>query len=101
MNLLEETIKVLKENNIKQQEVLWVGAHSAYMSWNKFKAKANIEYNASYGREEINVDLLVVGADWWLERHEHDGSEWWEFKTLPKLPKKREDIDIWQSKFYN
>jgi hypothetical protein len=27
---------------------------------------------------------MVIGSDWWLERHEYDGSEWWEFKSLPK-----------------
>jgi len=30
------------------------------------------------------VSLTVAGDDWWLERHGYDGSEWWEFKTLPK-----------------
>ena len=32
------------------------------------------------------MDLLIVGDDWWLERHEYDGAEWWEFKTLPCEP---------------
>jgi hypothetical protein len=31
------------------------------------------------------IDLVVVGIDWWLERHNgNEDSEWWEFKTLPK-----------------
>lgn len=29
---------------------------------------------------------MIVGDDWWMERHEYDGSEWWEFKELPKKP---------------
>jgi hypothetical protein len=29
------------------------------------------------------LKIIVVGKDWWLERHEYDGSEWWEFKTMP------------------
>ena len=39
-----------------------------------------------FGGAEVNENLFVVGADWWLERHEYDGSEWWEFKTLPTKP---------------
>lgn len=29
----------------------------------------------------------MAGDDWWLERAEYDGSEWWKFKTLPVEPK--------------
>lgn len=46
---------------------------------------------------------MVVGDDWWLERHEYDGSEWWEFKRLPspilsaiRLPKSLQDSDEWK-----
>lgn len=27
---------------------------------------------------------VVVGKDFWLERGEYDGSEWWSFKTTPQ-----------------
>jgi hypothetical protein len=30
--------------------------------------------------------LEIVGDDWWLERHEYDGAEWWEYKTKPSMP---------------
>ena len=26
---------------------------------------------------------MLVGDGWWIERFEYDGSEWWEFKTIP------------------
>lgn len=26
---------------------------------------------------------MLVGDGWWIERAEYDGSEWWEFKTIP------------------
>ena len=29
---------------------------------------------------------MVVGNNWWLERHEYDGSEWWEYKQFPVKP---------------
>ena len=34
---------------------------------------------------QVADDLVVVGDSWWLERHEYDGSEWWEYKEKPKL----------------
>ena len=43
----------------------------------------NFEYDDGYGITEVNMGLKLVGKDFWLERHEYDGSEWWEYKTLP------------------
>lgn len=37
-------------------------------------------------------DLIIVGDTWWLERHEYDGCEWFEFKELPSKPEKYLDI---------
>jgi len=48
---------------------------------------ADVCYNNSFGGQEIAEDLLIVGEDWWMERCEYDGSEWWEFKTMPVKPK--------------
>lgn len=38
------------------------------------------------GSPQVAEDLLIVGDTWCLERHEYDGSEWWEYKELPKEP---------------
>ena len=85
MNLLKETIGEMLENNKTTYDVLWVGsADGEYaISWNEFKAIADFEYDSVFGWQEIAKDLIVVGNNWWLERHEYDGSEWWEFKVLP------------------
>lgn len=32
------------------------------------------------------TDLIVCGKNWWLERHEYDGAEWWEFKEYRSKP---------------
>ena len=32
------------------------------------------------------MSLVVVGKDFWLERNNYDGSEWWEFKQVPVEP---------------
>lgn len=87
-NLKNETLNALKENNKTPEDVLWIGDETCRLPLNSFWDMADREYDDSYGCPEVNMDLLVVGSDWWLERHEYDGSEWWEFKTLPKMPNK-------------
>jgi len=91
-SLLKETIEAFTSKGKKEEDVLWVGLRSskkdAYRktSWEDFKKVADFDYDDGYGAHEINDSLIIVGVDWWLERHEYDGSEWWEFKTLPLEP---------------
>jgi len=88
MNLLKETIKIIENNSRDVKEVQWVGnTHYAYMIWKDFEKIANFEYDDSYGAQLIAYDLVIVTNDWWLERCEHAGSEWWVFKELPRKPK--------------
>lgn len=94
-NLLEETVSMIEGNGKNKSDVLFVSLkdkpnnESAWFSWDEFSALSNFEYDSGYGCEEINDTLMVVGEDFWLERHEYDGSEWWEFKKLPDLPRNR------------
>ncbi len=92
MNLLQETINCLKENGKSPLEVLFVvcggdGITGQAGSWDDFAALAkDINYHNGFGGAEISGGLQVVGTDWWLERGEYDGSEWWEYKECPKTP---------------
>jgi len=86
MNLLQETKNIIKFFGKFQKDVEWVGTQHVFMSWGSFKKWADVDYDNSFGGEVINPDLLVVGEDWWLERHEYDGSEWWEYKEKPEKP---------------
>ncbi len=85
MNLLEETVRTLKDFNLSPADVEFIGNGKSFMFWNDFKKVANFEYDPGYGLEEISLSLVVVGRDWWLERHEYDGSEWWEYKARPRV----------------
>lgn len=87
-NLLKETENILAQNGKTFGDVLWCGTVNEFMSVAKFKELAAISYDDGFGAQEIATDLIVVGKDFWLERHEYDGSEWWEFKTMPVKPKK-------------
>lgn len=88
-NLKNETLKELKEHNKKPTDVVFVGfsyKDKLYkVSFEEFLIAADFKYDSSFGGIEINPTLMIVGNDFWLERHEYDGSEWFEFKTLPNI----------------
>ena len=89
INLLEETLDVLKKHGKKESDVKWAGSREVKTSWRNFKKIANFEYDNGYGRQRIAPDLLIVGIDFWLSRREYDGSEWWDINTFPEEPSKR------------
>lgn len=90
-NLYEETLDILKENGKTEKDVVWFG-HLFYdyeqqeYPRDKFKEYLNYKYDSGYGLAEVDEYLYIVGDNWWLERHEYDGLEWWEYKTLPTRP---------------
>jgi len=83
VNLLRETVEALTENGYSAADVRWVGDRDHWTTWEQFASLADFDYDDGFGAVEIRQELLVVGSGWWLERHEYDGSEWWEFKRLP------------------
>lgn len=99
-NLLKETLEILTSNGKVPVDVRWVGYRDRdflrlirptpdaqpFGSWEDFAGFANFDYDSGYGGAQVNTNLVIVGDDWWLERGEYDGSEWWEYKTLPKAP---------------
>lgn len=87
-NLLKETLDVLEQINKKETDVKWVGTKTHKTTWEDFKKIADVVYDDGFGSAEVAQDLLVVGKNWWLERGEYDGSEWWDYKEFPKEPTK-------------
>ena len=96
MNLLKETLAVMRENGKSKADVRWFGTKGkCEIPLEQFGEALNVDYDDGYGGTEIDMDLVVVGDDWWLERHEYDGSEWWEYKTIPQKPKKKmENVSV-------
>lgn len=87
INLYDETISKLRAHDKTESDIRWIGYKSHYIPMLlPLKTLFDYKYDNGYGIECVNQDLLVVGDDWWLERHSYDGSEWWEYKTLPKMP---------------
>lgn len=85
-NLLKDTEEVLKANGKSLSDIEWVGCPMFQIDIGQFIDLADVDYDHGFGAPEVATDLLVVGKDFWLERHEYDGSEWWEFKTCPAKP---------------
>lgn len=102
-NFLKETINVLHRHRKVEADVLWVGRNTKTLddekisyrnTWENFRENADFNYDSGYGSNKIPMDLIVVGEDFWLERHEYDGSEWWEFKTMPTIPDELRDLEL-------
>ena len=89
INLLQETLDELKANGKTPDDVRWVGTDDAYFDWQQFTSWGNFSYSNDFGKTEIDLELVVVGDDWWLERSEWGGAEAWHYKTLPTRPKRR------------
>ena len=85
-NLMKQTLEILEENSKKESDVKWVGTTTHKTTWENFKTNADTEYDSGFGSPKVAQDLIIVGDNWWLERGEYDGSEWWEYKELPKEP---------------
>ena len=93
MNLFTETNDMLFKHGKTPSDVRWVGSENyVYFSWDHFAEIADKEYNNGYGGTEVAYDLLIVGDDWWMERGEYDGSEWWSFKTMPQKPSNNNNV---------
>jgi hypothetical protein len=84
VNLLLETQEMLARHGKTSDDVEFVTDGVSSCPWELFLYPASItDYDEGYGSDEIYENLKIVGKDWWLERHEYDGREWWEYKTLP------------------
>ena len=92
MNLKAETIKILKAHKKTFKDIKWIGGADFTIPTELFWKLADKNYDEGYGGTKVADDLVIVGGDWWLERAEYDGSEWWEFKTLPTKPSVEKEV---------
>ena len=106
INLYEEIIGILEAHNKTIADIQYIiypkiinNFESIYnklytVDINDFMEIAKrTNYDNGYGGNEIPLSLKIVGKDWWLERDEYDGSEWFEYKTLPKKPEEELSIE--------
>lgn len=84
-NLLEETKEILKEHGKSLSDIKFVYTDEGCFIANDQYKFMDAEYDAGYGIQEVRPDLKLVGENFWIERSEYDGREWWEFKEVPKF----------------
>ena len=86
VNLLEETIHKMQDYGKNPKNVLWIGSKDGKyaINWEKFVEIADRLYMPDSEVQLIAKDLVIVGDDWWLERKEYNGGEWWNFVQTPK-----------------
>jgi hypothetical protein len=87
VNFKEETLEDLRRHGKTIGDIRWIGDNSGKRTTDikEFFNSINFRYDDGFGWTAIRESLVIVGDDWWLERMEYDGSEWWEFKTIPRL----------------
>lgn len=82
-NLWEETLRELATYGKTFKDVKYIqGSDFAITKENFEQVAKKSEYYSGFGTAKVAEDLVIVGDDWWLERHEYDGSEWWEYKDV-------------------
>jgi len=93
-NLWEETISELKDGGKTYDDVVAVCCFDFCIPKSNFEEIAKrTDYDSRFGAQHVATDLMIVGDDFWLERHEYDGSEWWEYKTIPTIPQEVKIVD--------
>ena len=101
MNLLEETVKVLSDNGKSLSDIVAVQGNDFGISIDEFiQLASETNYRSGYGIQEVATDLVIIGKNWWLERAEYDGAEWWEFKQLPQIKSNIKSVSQLANGFY-
>ena len=89
MNLYDEAVRILEIYGKTMQDIVFIQGSKFRISWDNFVSVAKeTNYDNGFGAQEVAMDLVLVGDDFWLEREEYDGSEGWAFKQIP-LPVRR------------
>ena len=52
----------------------------------EFLKLIDFDYNAGFGCQQVYGTIWYKDGTW-SERSEYDGSEWWEHRKAPKIPK--------------
>lgn len=60
--------------------------------WNLFISSIDFEYDNGWGSQELFGTIWYTDGTW-SERKEYDGSERWEYKSCPEIPKELNRID--------
>ena len=99
MNAKEELLEFIEDNklvikcaNIIKQDIgeddiiINLKCNYTIEEYNNFLELLNFEYNPSFGYNYIIGNIWCLDNTW-IDREEYDGSEWWNHKKSPEIPK--------------
>ena len=86
INFIQETLNIMELNGKQKDDIKHIGSKDCYIEIDDFFRVFDVDYDNSFGSPHMPTDMVIIFNDGsWLERHEYDGSEWWEFKQTPKI----------------
>ena len=96
-NFIEETLEIIGDKGIKECKLGFMSSgdddtqvhakgesKEALMSFLNSLPERAREYDNSYGCQEWEGWVSFQDGTW-IERSEYDGSEWWSYRSCPKL----------------
>lgn len=98
---MEETKEALIEKGKTLLDIEWIGGEAFRISKEDFLRLADVEYDNGHSWQDVPKDLVMVGKDFWFERAEYDGSEWWEMKKMPVRPEEEKTVAKLTGGFYD
>ena len=82
-NLWKETLEILEKHKKTYDDVICICSDDYRISKDNYKEIAEqTNYYDGYGAQEVVSDLRLYGDNWYIERAEYDGSEWFEYRTI-------------------
>lgn len=60
--------------------------------WDQFLSDIDKEYDDGYGGQELYGTIWYKDGTW-STRGEYDGSEWWDYHSVPEIPKNLNRVD--------
>ena len=94
MNAKNELIEFLTQKaQVKCAIIEYVPNHTTYIlkinhteeDFQNFLESLDFEYDEDYGLQELSGTIWLKDGTW-CTRDEYDGSEWWDYKSLPEIP---------------
>jgi hypothetical protein len=85
MNFLKETVEDLERIGKTIDDIEKVYCSEFQITKENFIEFADQEYDDGLGVQEMPLDIVILGSDFYMTRHEYDGSENWDIHIMPEF----------------
>lgn len=82
-----ECAELFIEKEMDYLKHIILGENHSNFDLEKFEKELDFEYDNGFGGQCVYGYVSFYDGTW-IERHEYDGSEWWEYKSTPKTSEK-------------